>query len=168
MNYKKMTVRDIRCLPDPVLRQKAKKVTKIDKSVQHLIDDMIETMRAAPGVGLAASQIGVPLRVIVVEIPGNEVMALINPEIAKRHGERLVQEGCLSVPGYQGEIRRSVWVKVKAQDRQGRKIRLKGEELLAQALEHEIDHINGVLYVDRVEGTDKLWKLESDSGQEGL
>jgi peptide deformylase len=168
MNYNKMAVRDIRVLPDPILRQKAKKVAKIDKSVQRLIDDMIETMRAAPGVGLAASQIGVPLRVAVIEIPGNEVIALINPEIAKRHGERLVQEACLSIPGCQGEIKRSVWVKVKAQDREGRKIRLKGEELLAQALEHEIDHINGVLYVDRVEGADKLWKLTSETGQEGL
>jgi peptide deformylase len=163
-----MAVRAIRVLPDPVLRQKAKKVTNIDKSVQRLIDDMIETMRAAPGVGLAAPQIGVPLRVIVVEVPGDEVMTLINPEIAKRHGERLVQEGCLSIPGYQGEVKRSVWVKVKAQDRQGRNIRLKGEELLAQVLEHEIDHINGVLYVDRVEGTDKLWELASESSQEGL
>jgi peptide deformylase len=168
MNYNKMAVRVIRVLPDPVLRQKAKKVTNIDKSVQRLIDDMIETMRAAPGVGLAAPQIGVPLRVVVIEIPGDEVMALINPEIAKRHGDRMVQEGCLSIPGYQGEVKRSVWVKVKARDRQGRNIRLKGEELLAQALEHEIDHINGVLYVDHVEGPDKLWKLESDSGQGGL
>jgi len=168
MSYKKMAVRAIRVLPDPVLRQKAKKVTKIDKSVQRLIDDMIETMRAAPGVGLAAPQIGVPLRVAVIEIPGNEVMVLINPEIVKRQGERLVQEGCLSIPGYQGEVKRSVWVKVKAQDRQGRNIRLKGEELLAQALEHEIDHINGVLYVDRVEGPDKLWELVSESGQEVL
>jgi peptide deformylase len=168
MSYNKMAVRAIRVLPAPVLRQKAKKVTKIDESVQRLIDDMIETMRAAPGVGLAASQIGVPLRVVVIEMPGDEVMALINPEIVKSHGERLVQEGCLSIPGYQGEVKRSVWVKVKAQDRQGRNIRLKGEELLAQALEHEIDHINGVLYVDRVEGTDKLWKLVSESGQEGL
>jgi len=168
MSYKKMAVRAIRVLPDPVLRQKAKKVTKIDKSVQRLIDDMIETMRAAPGVGLAAPQIGVPLRVAVIEIPGDEVMVLINPEIVKKQGERLVQEGCLSIPGYQGEVKRSVWVKVKAQDRQGRNIRLKGEELLAQALEHEIDHINGVLYVDRVEGADKLWELVSESGQEVL
>ena len=168
MSYNKMAVRAIRVLPDPVLRQKAKKVTKIDKSVQRLIDDMIETMREAPGVGLAAPQIGVPLRVAVIEIPGSEVMALINPEIVKKQGERLVQEGCLSIPGYQGEVKRSVWVKVKAQDRQGRNIRLKGEELLAQALEHEIDHINGVLYVDRVEGPDKLWELVSDSGQGGL
>jgi peptide deformylase len=163
-----MAVCTIRVLPDPVLRQKAKKITKIDKSVQRLIDDMIETMRAAPGVGLAASQVGVLLRIAVIEIPGSEVMVLINPEIVKRRGERLVQEGCLSIPGYQGEIKRSVWVKVKAQDRQGRNIRLKGEELLAQALEHEIDHINGVLYVDHVEGPDKLWKLAAESAQEGL
>jgi len=165
---RKMAVRVIRVLPDPVLRQKAKKVNKIDKSVQRLVDDMIETMRAASGVGLAAPQIGVPLRVAVIEVPGNEVIVLVNPEIVKRKGERLLQEGCLSIPGYQGEIRRSVWVKVKAQDRQGRNIRLKGEELLAQVLEHEIDHLNGVLYIDRVEGTDKLRKLASELGQEGL
>jgi len=164
----KMAVRVIHVLPDPVLRQKAKKVSKIDKSVQRLIDDMIETMRAASGVGLAAPQVGVPLRVAVIEVPGNEAMVLINPEIVKRKGERLLQEGCLSIPGYQGEIKRSVWVKVKAQDRQWRNIRLKGEELLAQVLEHEIDHLNGVLYIDRVEGTDKLWKLASGLGQEGL
>jgi peptide deformylase len=164
----KMAVRDIRVLPDPVLRQKAKKVTRIDKSVQRLVDDMIETMRAAPGVGLAAPQVGVSLRIAVIEIPGSEVMVLINPEIVKVQGERLVQEGCLSVPGYQGEIKRSVWVKAKAQDRQGRNIRLKGEDLLAQALEHEIDHLNGVLYVDRVEESDKLWKLVSESGHAEL
>ena len=163
-----MAVRVIRVLPDPVLRQKAKKVTKIDKSVQQLIDDMIEAMRAAPGVGLAAPQVGVPLRIAVIEMPGSEVMVLINPEIVKRQGERSVPEACLSVPGYQGEVKRSAWVKVKAQDRQGRNIRLKGEGLLAQALEHEIDHINGVLYVDHVEGSDKLWKLASESGHEGL
>ncbi len=167
MGYK-MAARVIRVLSDPVLRQKAKKVTKIDKSVQRLIDDMIQTMRAVPGVGLAAPQVGMPLRIAVIEIPGSEVMVLINPEIVKRQGERVVQEGCLSIPGYQGEVKRSVWIKVKAQDRQGRNIRLKGEELLAQVLEHEIDHINGVLYVDRVEGPDKLWKSVSESGQEGL
>jgi peptide deformylase len=163
-----MTVRDIRVLPDPVLRQKAKKVSKIDKSVQQLIDDMIETMRAAPGVGLAAPQVGVSLRIAVIEMPGREVMVLINPEIVKRQGERSVLEGCLSVPGYHGEIKRSVWVKVKAQDRQGRNTRLKGEDLLAQVLEHEIDHINGVLYIDHAERSGKLWKEVSDSGHAGL
>jgi len=163
-----MSVRTIRVLPASILRQKAKKVPKIDQSVLRLIDDMIETMRAAPGVGLAATQIGVPLKVAVIEIPGEEVIVLVNPEIVKREGERIIGEACLSVPGYQGEIKRSVRVKVKARDRQGRNIRIKGEELLAQALEHEIDHLNGILYVDRVESPEKLHKVEPEADQEGL
>ena len=163
-----MSVRAIRFLPDPALRQKAKKVTKIDKSIQRLIDDMIETMRVASGVGLAANQIGVPLKIAVIEIPGDEVIVLVNPEIIKREGERTIGEACLSVPGYHGEIKRSVCVKVKAKDRQGRNIRIKGEEFLAQALEHEIDHLNGILYIDRVQEPDKLHKVEPESEQEGL
>ncbi len=154
-----MTVRSICVVPDPVLRQKAKKVRKIDSSVQSLIDDMIETMRAVSGVGLAAPQVGVPLRVAVVEIPGSEVIVLINPEIVKKEGERIIEEACLSIPGYKGEVRRSVRVKVKARDRLGRDFRLKGEELLAQALEHEIDHLDGILYIDRIESPEKLQEL---------
>lgn len=154
-----MAVLKIRTLPDPVLRQKARKVNKIDGSIQKLIDDMIDTMHTNAGVGLAAPQIGVSLRVAVIELPGEEVITLINPAIVKRQGERVVQEACLSVPGYQGEIERSVTVKVKALDRQGKEFRLKGEELLAQALEHEIDHLNGIVYVDHIEGPEKLWKL---------
>lgn len=154
-----MAVLKIRTLPDPVLRQKARKVNKIDGSIQKLIDDMIDTMHTNAGVGLAAPQIGVSLCIAVIEIPGEEVITLINPEIIKRQGERMVQEACLSVPGYQGEIKRAVTVKVKAQDRQGKEFRLKGEELLAQALEHEIDHLDGTVYVDHIEGPDKLWKL---------
>ena len=154
-----MAVLKIRTLPDPVLRRKAKKVTKIDGSIQKLIDDMIDTMHAAPGVGLAAPQIGVSLRVAVIELPGEELITLINPAIIKKQGERIVAEACLSVPGYQGEIKRAVTVKVKAQDRQGKEIRLKGEELLAQTLEHELDHLNGTLYIDHIESPDKLWKL---------
>ncbi|OGO61237.1 MAG: peptide deformylase [Chloroflexi bacterium RBG_19FT_COMBO_48_23] len=163
-----MAVRNVVVLTDPVLRQKAKKVTRIDKSIQRLIDDMIETMRAVAGVGLAAPQVGVPLRVAVIEIPGDEVIVLINPEVVKREGERIIGEACLSVPGYQGEIKRSVWVKIKAQDRLGRKIRLKGEGLMAQALEHEIDHLNGLLYIDRLDGPDKLRKSVPESGQDEL
>lgn len=163
-----MAIRKIRVLPDTVLRQKAKKVTKIDKSIQRLIDDMIDTMRSVSGVGLAAPQVGVSLKVAVIEIPGDEVIVLVNPEIIKREGERIIGEACLSVPGYQGEVNRSILVKVKAQDRLGRKIRLKGEDLLAQALEHEIDHLNGVVYVDRLDGPDKLRKSLPDSYQEGL
>ena len=154
-----MAILKIRTLPDPVLRLKAKRVTKIDASIQKLVDDMVDTMRAAPGVGLAAPQIGVSLRVAVIEIPGETVITLINPEVIKRQGERVLEEACLSVPGYQGEIKRSVTVRVKAQDRQGKEFRIKGEELLAQALEHETDHLNGTLYIDHIESPDELWKL---------
>ena len=154
-----MAVLEIRTLPDPVLREKARKVTEIDDSIQKLIDDMIDTMHAAPGVGLAAPQVGVSVRIAVIEIPGEEVITLINPEVTKRQGERVLGEACLSVPGYHGEIKRSVTVKVKALNRHGRQIRIKGEGLLAQALEHETDHLDGTLYIDRIESADKLWKL---------
>ncbi|MEK7282141.1 MAG: peptide deformylase, partial [Chloroflexota bacterium] len=101
--------------------------------------------------GLASTQIGVPLRIAVIQIDEEEPLVLINPEMVKRSGERVVEEGCLSVPGYRGMIRRSEKVTVKALDRQGRPVRIKGEGLLAQALEHELDHLNGVLYIDKVE-----------------
>jgi peptide deformylase len=151
---------------DPVLRRKAKKVSAIDKSIQRLIDDMIDTMRAAPGVGLAAPQIGISLRIAVIGIPDEDVIVLINPEIIKRGGERLLAEGCLSVPGYYGEIVRSNWVKVKALDRHGKEFRLKGEELLAQALEHETDHLNGILYIDHLDDPSKLQKVSMQKEQE--
>jgi len=162
-----MVILRIHTVQEPTLRQKARKVTSIDSSIQKLIDDMIETMRAVCGVGLAAPQVGVPLRIAVIELPGEEVITLINPEIIKRHGERLLTEGCLSVPGYQGEITRSDWVKVKAQDRNGKSIRIKGEGLLGQAIEHEIDHLNGSLYIDRIED-DKFWKISTEEDHEGL
>ena len=146
-----MAVLKIRTLPDSVLRHKARRVTSIDGSIQKLVDDMVDTMRAVSGVGLAAPQIGVSLRIAVIEIPGEEVITLINPEVIKRQGERVVQEACLSVPGYQGEIKRSVTVKVNAQDRRGKEFHIKAEGLLAQALEHETDHLNGTLYIDHVE-----------------
>jgi peptide deformylase len=154
-----MAIVEIRTLPDPVLRQRAKRVSRIDSSIQRLIDDMIDTMRAVSGVGLAAPQIGISFRVAVIEIPGEEVIILINPEVIKRQGERVVEEACLSVPGYRGEINRSVIVKVRALDREGKEIRIKGEDLLAQALEHETDHLNGILYIDRVESPDKLFEI---------
>ncbi len=157
-----MAALEIRTLPDQVLRRKARKVSAIDGSIQKLIDDMIDTMRANSGVGLAAPQVGVPLRIVVIEMPGEEVITLINPQIVKRQGERVVDEACLSVPGYQGEINRSVIVKVKAQDRKGKEFRIKGEGLLAQALEHETDHLNGTLYIDRVESPDKLRRLDQE------
>ena len=146
---------------DPVLRQKAKRVSRIDKSIKQLIDDMVETMRQANGVGLAAPQVGVSLRVIVLQMSEEEPMAIINPEIVKRLGEQEVNEGCLSVPGYFGEIKRSASVTVKGQDRQGKAIRIKATGLMAEALEHEIDHLNGTLYIDHVENQDKLHKIEA-------
>jgi peptide deformylase len=154
-----MAVLQIRTLPDPVLRQKAKKVTKIDRSVRKLIEDMIDTLRADPNrAGLAAPQVGVLLRIAVIELPEQELITLINPEIVKREGERTVQEGCLSVPGYFGEIKRAVTVKVKAQDRYGKPFRLKAEGLLAQALEQEIEHLDGILYIDHLESSEKLFE----------
>ena len=161
-----MAVLEIRTLPDPVLRRKARKVSNIDGSIQKLIDDMIDTMRAARGVGLAAPQVGVSLRIAVVEMPGEDVITLINPEIVRRQGERVLDEACLSVPGYHGEIKRSVTVKVKALDRQGREIRLKGEGLLAEALEHETDHLNGTLYIDHAEGPEKLFRITKEEREE--
>ena len=159
-----MSVLKIRTLPNPVLRQKAKRVPAIDSSIQQLIDDMMETMQQANGVGLAAPQIGVSLRVVVVQMPGEEPMAIINPKIVKRAGEREVTEGCLSVPGYAGEIKRSISVIVKGQNRQGKAIRLKTTGLMAEALEHELEHLNGILYVDHLESQDKLHKIEPEIG----
>jgi peptide deformylase len=129
---------------------------------------MIETMHAAPGVGLAAPQVGVSLRIIVIGMSHDEVKVLINPEVVKKSGERLVEEACLSIPGYSGEIERSVLVTVKGHDRRGREIRLKGKELLAQVLEHEIDHLNGILYIDHLESPDKLYQVEVGEGKVGL
>ena len=143
-------------LPDPILRQKTKKVRAIDSAIQKLVDDMIETMRAASGVGLAVPQIGLSLRIAVIEIPEMEVITLINPEIVKRQGSRLIEEACLSLPGYSGKINRSLMVKVNALDRQGRKIIIVGEDLLAQALEHEIDHLEGILYTDHAIDVQKV------------
>lgn len=156
-----MTVRPIRYLGDPVLRRPAKKVSRVDESIRRLIADMTESMYIAQGVGIAAPQIGVGLRVIVIGMPDEDPFALINPVVIKRSGERRLDEGCLSVPGYRGSLTRSVSVTVKALDEQGREIRVKSEDdLLAQALEHETDHVNGILYVDRLDAKTDLVKLE--------
>lgn len=161
-----MAILPIRVVPDPVLRQKATRVKSVDASIRKLIDNMLETMYSASGVGLAAPQVGVPLRVIVISIPEQEEIALINPEVIRKKGERIVNEGCLSVPGYIGEIKRAESVTVKGRDRNGKEIRIKADELLAQALEHEIDHTNGILYTDHLESMDKLSKIEQE--QPGL
>jgi len=154
-------------MDNPLLHQKAKRVRKIDGSIQKLIDDMIETMHHTGGAaGLAAPQVGVPLQVVVIELPDEDVITLINPEVVKSWGERDVTEGCLSLPGYRGEIKRSESVTVKGRDRYGKEIRLKAEGLLAQALEHEIDHINGVVYIDHLESVDNLYQIEPEGEDE--
>ncbi|MFC1918592.1 peptide deformylase [Chloroflexota bacterium] len=157
-----MAIIPIRIAPDPVLRQKSKRVRAIDKSIQMLIGNMRETMHSASGVGLAAPQVGVPLRVIVIGLPEEEDIVLINPEIVRKSGERLVNEGCLSIPGYIGEVKRALSVTAKGRNQDGKEIRIKANELLAQALEHEIDHINGILYIDQLESMDKLRKIEPE------
>jgi peptide deformylase len=151
----------IRRAGDPVLREKARRVRVIDSAIHKLIEDMWETMYDAPGVGLAAPQIGIPLRVIVIEVPEHDRVALVNPEIVKRSGERRCDEGCLSVPGFRGEITRSVKVLARGTDPYtGKEVRLKAEDdLMAEALEHEIDHVNGILYIDYLPGPEALVAL---------
>ena len=151
---------EILLVDNPILRRKSKKIRTVDASIQRLIDDMIETMDSNHGVGLAAPQVGQLIRVLVIHIPEEEPLALINPEVVKRAGERLVEEGCLSIPGWRGEVKRSVTVTVKALNREGKQVRIKAtDDLLAQALEHEIDHLDGVLFIDHLSSPDKLWKL---------
>ena len=163
-----MTVLRMRLLPDPILRQQAKKVGKNQSKMKKFTDDMTETMHSQNGVGLAANQIGSLQKVAVIQLPEwEEAMVLINPEIVKQEGEREVEEGCLSIPGYRGMVKRSVNVRARAIDLDGKVMRIKADELFAQALEHEIDHLNGILYIDRLVSPDSLWKLtHAEEGEE--
>lgn len=156
-----MTILPIRRAGDPVLRERARRIRAADSSTHKLIEDMWETMYDAPGVGLAAPQVGISLRLIVIDVGDGNKIALMNPEIVKRSGERQVDEGCLSVPGFRGEITRSVKVLAKGIDPYtGKEVRIKSEnDLLAEALEHEIDHVNGILYIDYLPGPDALIPL---------
>jgi peptide deformylase len=164
-----MAIRPIRILGEPgddVLRHPATDVTCIDGSIQALIDDMIDTMRDAPGVGLAAPQVGIPLRLVVVGVAGVPEFALINPEVVRHSGRRWVEEGCLSIPGYRGDLFRSVKVTVRGLDRQGRPVRVRAvDDLLAQALEHEIDHTHGLLYVDLLSGPEHLHRIHLEDDE---
>jgi peptide deformylase len=153
-----MPLRRIVTAEDPILRQRTKKVSSFDSSLHRLLDDMLETMRDAPGVGLAANQVGVPLQVAVIEID-DRITELINPQVVKVSGVQLDWEGCLSIPGYVAEVGRAAKVTVKARDRHGRQFRVKGEELLARALLHEIDHLNGALYIDYLDSLEELVRV---------
>ena len=147
-----MALRKIRLSTDEVLRKKSKEVVEINQKIIELLDDMADTMYEANGVGLAAPQVGVLRRVIVIDI-GEGLIELINPVIIETAGEQLGEEGCLSVPGKVGEVKRPNYCKVEALNRDGDKIVVEGEEFMARALCHEIDHLNGELYIDKVEGT---------------
>lgn len=157
-----MAIRPILTAEEPILRERTKKVSTFDASLHRLLDDMLETMRAAPGIGLAANQIGIPLQVAVTEIDGT-VTELINPQIVKGSGEQLDWEGCLSIPGYVAEVGRHAKVTVKARDRRGREFRVKGEELFARALQHEIDHLKGHLYIDLLDSLEELVRVSEAS-----
>ncbi len=134
---------------DDVLRKKSKPVEKIDKRILELLDDMAETMRHADGVGLAAPQVGILRRVVVIDV-GEGLIELINPEIVETSGQQRGAEGCLSIPGVRGEVIRPEKVKVKALNRKGEPIEITGTGLLARALCHEIDHLDGILFIDKV------------------
>ena len=166
-----MTLRKIVTLPEPVLRRKARAVTKFDKNLQTLIDDMIETMRVAPGVGLAAPQVNISQRLIVVEYAEHEEEAedeeakkklyvMINPEIVKTSEEKeMGVEGCLSIPGIVGEVERHSALQVKGLNRHGKPMKLKVKGWLARIFQHEIDHLNGVLFPDRAT---RVWRPQEE------
>lgn len=155
-----MTIRRIFGFDHPALREKAKKVPKVDPSVVRLIDDLAETMLAAPGAGLAAPQIGVSLRVFVVRGDENQVIGLVNPEIVKGTGVQVGYEGCLSYPGWVGEVARYEEVVLKGRNRHGKEIRIKAVGFTARAYQHELDHLDGILFIDRLTSLDTLRKLE--------
>jgi peptide deformylase len=144
-----MALRQIRKDGDDVLRKKSKIVKEITPSVLTLLDDMVETMYEEEGVGLAAPQVGILKRIVVIDV-GDGIIELINPEIIEEDGEQVGAEGCLSIPGLSGEVKRPEKVKVKALNRNGDEIVLEGEGLLAVAFCHEIDHLNGILFTDKV------------------
>jgi peptide deformylase len=165
-----MPIREIVTPPAPVLRQKARKVTQFTPELHALIDDMVETMRAAPGVGLAAPQVNIPLRVIVVEYTEDEegekpprTYAVVNPEVARMTPETEIgAEGCLSIPGYLGEVERATGVTVKGFDRHGKPIKIKASGWMARIFQHEIDHLDGILFPDRAE---RVWKMEDEPSE---
>jgi peptide deformylase len=157
-----MALRKIITIENPILRQKAKRVTRFDASIKRLVDDMIETMHAANGVGLAAPQVAQSLRILVAEYE-DRLEVLINPEIVKASGEQIGTEGCLSIPGYIGEnIKRSMMVIVKGRDVHGKEVRVRADGFFARILQHEIDHLDGILYLDHLQRPEDLRRVEED------
>ena len=147
-----MAIRNIREIGDEVLNKKCKEVTQLTDRTRELIDDMFDTMYEAQGVGLAAPQVGILKRIVVIDVTGEDPILLINPVILETSGEQSGHEGCLSVPGKSGVVTRPNYVKVKAYDEDMKPFIIEGTELLARAFCHEIDHLDGHLYVEKVEG----------------
>lgn len=167
-----MALLEIRKYPDNILKKKTAPVTTFDAALQRLIDDMIETMYAAPGVGLAANQVGISKQVAVIDVSGKDeetsLIVLVNPEIIHLEDEASIEEGCLSIPGYTTVVKRAEKVIARCCDREGKEIEIEGDGILARALQHEIDHLNGVLLIDRIgrikkEFFKKRYKREHES-----
>lgn len=156
-----LALRNIREDGDPILRKKARPVTDFNDRLFDLLDDMAETMYDAPGVGLAGPQVGVLRRVVVIDV-GDGLIELINPEITYEEGEQIGEEGCLSLPGFCGIVKRPAVVKVKAQNREGKWCLYKGEELKARCFCHEIDHLDGILYKDKLIKGERLRRVEEE------
>ncbi|MFC5471918.1 peptide deformylase [Cohnella suwonensis] len=162
-----MTIRLIVKHPDPVLRERAQEVTKFNANLHKLLDDMADTMYDADGVGLAAPQIGILKRVIVVDVGDeHELIELVNPVIVVAEGEQLGPEGCLSIPGLQGDVRRYNRIVIRGQDRNGNPIEYESTEFLSRAFQHEVDHLNGVLYIDSAESVYEA-KRNEEQEQDG-
>lgn len=147
-----MAIRNIRIMGDPILEKVGKEVKEVTPRTQELIDDMLETMYDANGVGLAAPQVGILKRIVVIDVTGEDPIVLINPRILETSGEQTGGEGCLSLPGKSGTVTRPNYVKVRAYDRNMKPFEMEGTELLARAFCHEIDHLDGHMYVEKVEG----------------
>ncbi|SFL29307.1 peptide deformylase [Halanaerobium salsuginis] len=145
-----MALLKIREIGDPVLRSEAKKVNQVNQKINDLIDNMFETMYAADGVGLAAPQVGILKRIAVVDIREGNKIVLIDPEIVEREGKAIMEEGCLSIPGRAGEVIRSEKIKVKSLNRKGKMIEFTATGFEARAVQHEMDHLDGVLFIDKI------------------
>lgn len=165
--YETNELRPIVKVPAPVLRETAKSVAKITKRHQDLIDRMVKQMQAARGIGLAAPQVGVSERIIVIAPIGTRPLALINPRITKAEGSMVGQEGCLSIPGLYGDVERHARIEVEALDRRGRKVRLELEEMPSRVVQHEVDHLDGILFIDKVDESTLHWmNPEADEEEE--
>ena len=158
-----MAIREILELPAPILRERSRKIRRIDKRMMRLAHDLVETVKDAGGAGLSAPQVGELRRVIVIDIPEeDDTRIYFNPEIQRRGGNRKVKEGCLSVPGYAANVQRSKWVRFTAIDHSQKLVKVKAEDLLAQAMEHEVDHLNGIMYIDHLKDHSEMYRVNAD------